>query len=191
MENTLIAYFSRFSAFTEEEKAAILRNMVTKKYPKGAHIRKEGQYSSDTFFVLEGLVRQYRLVAGEEISTNFFSESQWIISLSGFSPDNRVSDYLICLEDTTVVVGNEAAAQRIFREFPRFETIARAVMEQVFAEQQTFLSSFQTNTPGQRYARLLESNPGLFQRVPQYYIASYLGVKPESLSRIRKRYANK
>ena len=64
-------------------------------------------------------------------------------------------------------------------------------MEKIFAEQQEIAASYFTNTPKQRYLKLLETRPDLLQRIPQYQLASYLGVKPESLSRIRKRIAIK
>jgi CRP-like cAMP-binding protein len=191
MSNKLIQYFSKFATFSEEEKQVIEESMVVKSFQKDEFIRKEGQYNHDTFFVLEGLVRQYKLVNGEEITTNFFLEENWIISLDSFSAKSPSPDYLICLENTSLIIGNEKSAQEIFKKFPRFETISRAVMESVFAEQQTFLTTFLTDTPEQRYLKLLQNKPSLFQRVPQYYIASYLGIKPESLSRIRKRLTNK
>lgn len=64
-------------------------------------------------------------------------------------------------------------------------------MGQVFADQQEIMSSYTTDTAEQRYLKLLKSRPDLFQKIPQYQIASYVGVKPESLSRIRKRIAHK
>lgn len=60
-------------------------------------------------------------------------------------------------------------------------------MEKVFAEQHGIMASYTTDTPEQRYLKLLHSRPSLFQKIPQYQIASFIGVKPESLSRIRKR----
>ncbi|KOY86545.1 cyclic nucleotide-binding protein [bacterium 336/3] len=191
MPNKLIDYFSKFTTFSEEEKQVIEGSMLVKTFQKDNFIRKEGQFNDDTFFVLEGLVRQYKLVNGEEITTNFFLEDNWIISLNSFSTENPSQDYLMCLENTSVVIGNELSAQQIFKKFPRFETVSRAIMENVFAEQQTFLMAFLTDTPEQRYVKLLQNKPSLFQRVPQYYIASYLGIKPESLSRIRKRLSEK
>jgi len=191
MEIKLFEYFSRFATLSQEEKEAIAESMVARKCLKDEFLRKEGQYTSNTFFVLEGLVRQYKIVGNEEITTNFFSEGDWIISLNSFASQQPAEDYLACMEDSIVVVGNEDSAQKIFKRFPRFETISRAVMETVFAQQQKFLTSFLTDTPEQRYIKLLENTPDLFQRVPQYYIASYLGIKPESLSRIRKRLSNK
>lgn len=189
MENKLISYFSKFTKLSAEEIKALNDSMVIKKFYKGSFILKEGQSNTDTYFILEGLVRQYKLTKGDEITTNFFNEGQWIISLTSFSDNTTATDYLVCEENTSVIIGNEQKAQEIFKKFPRLETISRAVMETVFSEQQKILTSYLTDTPEQRYLRLLEARPDIFQRVPQYQIASYIGVKPESLSRIRKRLA--
>lgn len=95
------------------------------------------------------------------------------------------------MEDTSLVIGNEQKAQELFKKFPRFETFARVVMEKSFTEQQQLMTSYRTDTPEQRYLKLLKLRPDLFQRVSQYHLASYIGVKPESLSRIRKRITDK
>ncbi len=161
--------------------------METESFKKGDFLVKEGEKNINTYFIISGCVRQYKLVDGEEITTNFFTEDHWIIALGNFISENLSNYSLICMEDTTIVKGNEQKAQELFRHFPRFETISRAVMEHVFAEQQTFMTTYLTDSPEERYRKLLKSRPDLFQRVPQYHIASYLGVKPESLSRIRNR----
>ncbi|MFN0174601.1 MAG: Crp/Fnr family transcriptional regulator [Saprospiraceae bacterium] len=161
--------------------------MVIKAFKKGAYLLKEGQISVDTYFILEGCIREFIVTDGEEKTTNFFTEEQWVISLNNFGPQSPSTHNLICVEDTTVSVGNEQLAQILFKQFPRFETISRAIVEADFAEQKKLLTSYLTDSPAQRYLKLLESRPDLFQRVPQYQLASYIGVKPESLSRIRKR----
>jgi CRP-like cAMP-binding protein len=191
MENKLIKYFLKLAPLTKDETAAITESMAVRKFIKGDFIVKEGYPNRDTFFIFEGLVRQYRMIDGEEITTNFYSEEQWIISLTDFSGDAISKDSLICVEDTTLVVGNEQKAQELFRRFPHFETVSRAVMEKVFSEQQKRMNFYLTDTPEQRYIRLLETQPDIFQRVPQYQIAGYIGVRPESLSRIRKRIVSK
>jgi CRP-like cAMP-binding protein len=94
---------------------------------------------------------------------------------------------MACATDCYLVVGNREKEEDLYRRFPKLETISRKVMEKVFAEQQELMSTYTTDTPEQRYVKLLNSRPELFQKIPQYQIASYIGVKPESLSRIRKR----
>lgn len=187
MENKFVNYFSRISPLSKEESDAIAQTMQTKTFEKGVHLLKEGQKSSKTYFILKGCVREYILTDGEEKTTNFFTEEQWAISLNGFTPENSATHNWVCVEDTTVVIGDEEQAQAIFKRFPRFETISRTIMEAAFAEQRNALTSYYTDSPEQRYLKLLKSRPDLIQRIPQYHLASYIGVKPESLSRIRKR----
>lgn len=189
MENKFVAYFSKISPLSKEESAGIAESMQTKAYKKEDFLLKEGQTAANTYFILEGCVREYILTDGEEKTTNFFTEEQWAISLNGFTPQNPATHNWVCVEDTTVVVGDEQQAQAIFKRFPRFETISRTIMEAAFAEQREALASYYTDSPEQRYLKLQKSRPGLLQRIPQYQLASYIGVKPESLSRIRKRIA--
>lgn len=187
MKNKLIHYFSKITPLSADEIQLLTDTMLIKQVKKDSFLLKEGQLNKDTFFILDGLVREYKVIDGEEISTHFFSEEQWIISLTSFTEETPSTHNLICMEDTTVVIGNETKAQELFKKYPRFETVSRMVMESVFSEQQKTMSAYLTDSPEQRYLRLFETKPDLIQRVPQYQLASYIGVKPESLSRIRKR----
>lgn len=190
MTNKFIQYFSSISPLTNEEAEGIAESMQTKTFKKGDFLLQEGQKSTKTYFILEGCVREYLLKEGEEKTTNFFTEEQWAISLNSFTPQNAANHNWVCVEDTTAVVGDEQQAQALFKRFPRFETISRTIMEAAFAEQREALASYYTDSPEQRYLKLLKAKPGLIQRIPQYHLASYIGVKPESLSRIRKRIAS-
>jgi CRP-like cAMP-binding protein len=191
MENKFVRHFSRITPLSEEEAKAIEESMSTKTYHKGSILVKEGQVSVDTYFILKGCVREYITTDGEEKTTNFYTEEQWVISLNNFKPKGRADYNLVCVEDTTVVFSNEAEAQEMFKRFPRFETISRIVMEEYFTEQRKLLMAYVADSPEQRYLKLMESRSDLLQRVPQYQLASYIGVKPESLSRIRKRMTPK
>jgi CRP-like cAMP-binding protein len=189
--NKLIEYFSRIMPLSSEETRAIQASMVIKTFPKGEVLLHEGHISTEAYFVLEGCIRQYSVVDGEEKTSNFFTEGQWALSLQSFSQKIPARHSFVCAEETTVVVGTEQRENDLYKQFPRFETISRKVMETVLAEQQERMASYIADTPEQRYMKLIESRPDIFQRVPQYQIASYIGVQPESLSRIRKRIAEK
>lgn len=191
MYNKFINYFQKITALSDQEVEALKESMIIKTFKKGSFLLKEGQMKEDTYFVLEGGVRQYKIIEGNEITTNFYTEEQWIIFLESFKNPVVSSDYLVCFEDTTLVVGDEEAAQEIFKKFPRFETLSRKVVENAFLEQQQVMTTYITNTPEQRYLKLMQERPDLLQKVPQYHIASYIGVKPESLSRIRKKMTQK
>jgi len=164
--------------------------METKEFKKGEYLLKEGQISANTYFVLEGCIRESMLSDGEEKTTNFFSEEQRAISLNSLPPLSSARHNWVCIEETTVVVGNEKKAQELFKSFPRFKIISRTIMEAAFAEHKEALNSYYTESPEQRYLKLLKSRPQLVQKIPQYHIAGYIGLKPESLSRIRKRIAS-
>jgi CRP-like cAMP-binding protein len=189
-QNKFVNYFSKISRLSKEEAEGIAQSMQTATFAKGDFLVEAGRLSSHTYFVLKGCIREYIVNDGEEKTTHFFTEEQWAISLGNFSPVDRATHNWVCMEDTTVVVGDEQSAQALFKRFPRFETISRTIMQSAFAEQKNALASYYTDSPEQRYLKLLKSRPDLIQRVPQYYLASYIGVKPESLSRIRKRIAS-
>lgn len=166
--------------------------MTIKQFTKGTILLKEGQISTEAYFVLEGCVRQYYLVDGDEKTSNFFTEEQWVLSMTSFSQQIPSNHYLECCMDSSLVVGNREKEETLYKLFPKLETVSRKVMEKVFAEQQEIVASYTTDTPEQRYLKLLKTRPDLFQKIPQYQIASYIGIKPESLSRMRKRlFSNK
>ena len=191
MEEKLLQYFSRIMPVSQEETEAIVETLDIRPFKKGTILLKEGQISAAAYFVLEGCVRQYYLVDGEERTTNFFTEEQWVLSIKSFSQLVPSDHFMECSTDCLLVVGNREKEEGLYSRFPNLETISRKVIEKVIAEQQEIIASYAIETPEQRYLKLLKSRPGLAQQIPQYQIASYIGVKPESLSRIRKRIAQR
>jgi CRP-like cAMP-binding protein len=189
MIDILLNYISHIEPLTDEESKAIRDITVMKTYPKGTTLLKEGEISKECYFILSGLIREFHIREGEEITTNFYNEEQWVLSATSFISGTPANHYFTTLEETTVVVGGEEKENQLYESFPRFAEISKTIMEKGFAEQQNRLSLFLTSSPEQRYLSLMESHAHLLQRVPQYQLASYIGVKPESLSRIRKRLA--
>jgi len=191
MHNKLLRYFSGIMPISAEEAEAIAETMILQPHKKNTVLLKPGQVSTEVYFVLEGCVRQYCLIDGDEKTTHFFTDEQWVIAVNSFRQQTANTHYLECCVDSILVVGNRKKEEDLYRRFPKLETVSRKIMEKVFAEQQEVLTSYTTDNPEQRYRKLLQSRPGLFQQIPQYQLASYIGVKPESLSRIRKRIAQK
>ncbi|MGM9512355.1 Crp/Fnr family transcriptional regulator [Larkinella sp. GY13] len=191
MREKLVRYFSDLLPLSGDEATAIADSAVVRDYPKGTVLLREGQFSADTYFVLAGLVRQYSLVDGDEKTLGFFGADQWVISLNTTAEVKPAVQYWVCEEDSTLVVGNDESARELFQKHPRLETVARMVLERTFQDYQQAMIAHVLATPEQRYLRLLETRPDLIRRIPQYQLASYIGVAPESLSRIRKRLSNR
>lgn len=191
IDNPLTLYFSKVEKLTDEEKEAITEGMDVEVYPKGTILLREGEIANLTYFVMKGCVRQYYLVDGEEKTNYFYTENQWVLSLKSMMNQTPVNHFWVCEEDCELVAGDERREQVIFKKHPRFEGIARKVLEHIIAEHQEFMEEYAVDNAEQRYQRLLARRPDLLQRLPQYHIASYIGIKPESLSRIRKRIADK
>ena len=191
MENGIVKLISRFLTLNDEERKAFMEYIPIKSFKKGDILLREGQVSRDSYFIIEGCIRKYYIIDGEERTTEFYEEDESVASLQSYQNKTPANHYFECVEDCRLAVLNYEKEQELFKRVPKYEALCRMSMENDFGEQQEALAKFITSSPEERYKNLLETRPDLLQRVPQYHLASYLGVKPESLSRIRKRIAKK
>lgn len=189
MRNTLVEMMSNFIDLTNEEKEGILDAFPIKTYQKGTNLLKEGQIAKDAFLVIKGCVREYSMEDGEGKTTAFYTEFQSAVNFDSMANNRPSKYYFTCTEETTVAILNSEKENALYEKFPRFSEVCRVEMEKMLGASQENLSTYKKSTPKERYLNLLENRPDLVQRVPQYQLASYLGVKPETLSRIRKRIA--
>jgi len=187
MHEKLLKHFFNIQPLLDKEIEAIDETMTIQDLKKGTVLLKEGQTSAKAYFVLEGIIRQYYLIDGEEKTTDFFVDEQWVVSLNTINLNSPSKQYLECCTDCSVLMGDSEKGEDLYKKYPNLETLSRKLMTNVFLEQQNKLEAFTINTPIVRYQNLIAARPDLIQRIPQYQIASYIGVTPESLSRIRKR----
>ncbi len=190
MKNILFDFISKYISLTEEEKNAILSLDLFRSVKKGTILLKEGQNTLDNYFVLKGCIRVYYIIDGEEKTTAFYTELDALTPHCAIT--NTPSDYFIsCIEDSILLVSNADMAEEINSKFPKFEIMCRILSEELLAKQQINFDEFKISSPEQRYLNLLQKRPDLIQRVPQHQLASYLGIKPQSLSRLRARILEK
>lgn len=188
MKQILIDYMKKYTSLSETELKNIVENIPIAIYEKGRVIFNQGEVPTRCYFVLKGCVRQYTVdESGKEVTVNFFTEEQ---SVTLFNSDDTsgVSRYsLECLEETVLVIGDLKTESDYYGEYSELETMTRNIMVEDLTHMQENFTDFMSSSPEIRYLKLLEKRPGLAERVPQNQLASYLGITPESLSRIKKR----
>lgn len=186
LDANLFAFIERYMPLTAEEKSALSSLDAFRGYRKGDVVVAAGEVLDGDFLVLKGCVRLYRVVDEVEINTGFHTELEPVVVPR--KPGTRIATHSVaCLEDSIVGIGTTGMEQKLFAAFPRFETLCRIVSEEQLVKSQSALSDFIASTPEERYAALVRERPDLVQRVPQYHLASWLGIAPQSLSRIRRR----
>ncbi|RSK29155.1 Crp/Fnr family transcriptional regulator [Bacillus sp. HMF5848] len=188
MKDVLIQYMKRFSDLSEAELKKLTIDVPVVTFKKGTTLLHQGEVPDKCYFVLKGCVRQYAVDEdGNETTFNFFTEEQSVTTFNQHTTD-KVSPYsLSCLEDCTLVVGDLATEQESYDMHPVLAAMTRKMIEADIGAMRDDFSSFISSTPEERYHALMKKRPDLIDRVPQYQLASYLGIKPESLSRIKKR----
>ena len=186
MENDIISYLSKYIAITEEMKEAITQSEFIRRFRKGTLLLEEGMLSNECFFIIKGCARCFYIKDGEERTTEFYTEEE-AITPSAYGQKIPSEYYIECIEDTIAGVGTPELETEMYRKFPQIESLNRALGEAIMAKYQDTFAEFKMASPEERYLNLLKTRPDLLQRAPQHQIASYLGIKPESLSRIRKR----
>jgi len=191
IEDLMVSCLVEVNFLKDKEIQNILSLFHVQTFKKGTLLLNEGEIPRATYHNFGGCIRQFHLKNGEEKTTAFYTENQSVDAITGFSSNTPAPYYLECTEDTTVAILHRKGRSELFKCFPQFESLYRVDIEQKFHNYQQRFTHFMTSTPEERYLNLLDTRPDLLYRVPQYQLASYLGIKPESLSRIRKRIASK
>ncbi len=186
MINNLIEFLSSYGKLSDRSVEILLNHNIIKHYKKNDVLLAEGQYATECYFVLKGCLRSYYLTDDEEKTTAFFIENEAITPVSYAT--NKPSKYFIsCLEDAIVTIGNKTTTKSILSKYPEINQLFININEEQLASSRESLDSYINLSPENRFKKLVDERPDLIQRVPQYHLASYLGIKPQSLSRIKKR----
>lgn len=188
MLTRFIKYLQQHVPLNEQDIDFLYKVLSVKSFKKGTILLSEGQISTAFYFNLTGFVRLFYLKNGEERTAFFYPQNTFISAYESFVHQTPSRLNLQATEQTTLVEISVTAATQLLQYSPKFEALARIAMEDELITHQKIIATLLTLTPEERYYNLLDENPLIFQKVPQHYIASYIGVKPESLSRIKKRH---
>lgn len=186
MADKLIAEIKTIADFSDDDIALFMQAMEESFIPKGEHFLKDGQVSRHIGYLKSGLMMYYKIIDGTETPADFAMEHGWVVYLKSFTT-NTISDMSIkALEDTHLLVLSNVKMSELFAAQPKFMAIRSYYTELSFIRNTNHASNLATLNAKQRYYKFMEDYPQLINRVPQYYIAAYLGIQPQSLSRLRK-----
>lgn len=185
-------YYQNIIPNLTQEKWHILENYFSLKYyKKGDLIIKAGQVCNEVWYINKGFVRVFIIKDDKDISTGFFIKDQYISAYESFLTQKPSTDNIQAMEDCELIALNYNQIQELYKTEPIFEKFGRIIAENLFISISQRTNYFQVLTPEQRYEYLLDKNSQLIQLIPQYMLASYLGITAEHLSRIRKKISKK
>ncbi len=186
MHTALLHQFARHVHLTEDEQQFCISYFTYRKFRKRQYLLQEGQVNPYTNFIVKGLVRMYEIdERGQEHIIKFHMENWW--AGDGYSFYNNIpSIYNIdCLEDTEVLQISHPKLEMLYERVPKLERYFRILFQNAFFVSVQRTSSSLAKTAMERYEEFLLKYPQIEQRIPNHQIASFLGITPQSLSRIR------
>lgn len=179
-------FLRHFVNFSDEELEEVWGFFYEQKIRKGDYLCIPGKVATEIGFLLKGVFRVYFLVNNKESTRVLNSENIFVTSIQSFTTQKPSSEYVEALENLELLMLSYQDLQKMYEISPKWERLVRLLIEYYYTEQQKRIYSLIALSAQQRYEYFVKEYPDLVQRVPQYIIANYLGISPETLSRIRK-----
>jgi CRP-like cAMP-binding protein len=166
--------------------------LFEKTFEKKQLLAEAGKVCKYNYFVLNGACYSFLgIESGEKHVVQFALDGYWISDLYSFFSGDKAIYHIEAIEDTRVLMLNKSSFETACEQLPVFEKYFRILVQNAYVSLQYRLVKSVSASAEQRYAELIQRHPDFIQRIPQYLIASYLGIQPPSLSRIRKEWLNK
>src|SRR5699024_7208147 len=176
----------------DKDIAAVLEHCQVKEVKKDQFLLRQNERCKNTFFVENGLLRQYAVDSKGKEHTISFAPENWLVSDRESLYFDKPSAYSIqALEDSKVVIMDEEFMELLSEKIPSFVEFNNKLLHHHIRHLQERIKQLLSATAEERYVDFIEMYPDILQRVSQTMIASYLGITPESLSRVRKELAKK
>ena len=181
----LLTYLQAIQPLSPELTDALQSGIKREALPKQHLLLQPGRVARQIHFIEQGLVHGFSLNQGRKVSSWFMREGDFIISVVSFITQTPSSEYMELLEPSTVHSLSYDYLQQLYHQFPEFNRVGRVLTEKYYVLSELRAHSLRTANAAERYAQLLRDFPDIFQRVQVKQIASYLGIAPETLSRLR------
>lgn len=191
MIEPLLEYFHNIFPLSPALRDRLTSIVKIKVCPKKKLVLREGQTAKEIYYVVSGLARAYRHVEGTEVTTKFIAQGQFLASWESYYKQVPSEEVIEALEDVVLISFPRNELQAVYYDFVEFNFVSRSFFEHHFflAEQRTAM--LRHLRAEQKYRYFLEHYPNLVNRIPLQYIASYMGVTKETLSRVRARMQKK
>ena len=182
----LCAHFVRYLALDEAERTTLKESSRVRRLRRRGFLLQEGEVCRSYAYVVEGCLRMYEMdEKGVEHNLQFAQENEWIVDIGSFHAEKPSSLFIEAMEPSTVVCIEHTDLLKLYTDHPKFDRNFRVIIEDQFVELQQRMLRRNASSAEQRYAHFVEQHSSLAARVPSVHIASYLGVTPEFLSRLR------
>ena len=181
-----ISFINKYVILTKDEETILLSKVSYRKYLKGQYVVQQGDVCKYSGFVISGCTRTFYVDdEGQEHIVMFSIEDWWASEIGSFVTQTPSDYHVQCIENTELIQLSYNNQEELFKKIPKLERFFRLILEQAFvASQKRIISSFSL-TAKEQYLNFKTQYPKLEQRIPQYMVASYLGISREFLSRIK------
>jgi CRP-like cAMP-binding protein len=176
--------------FTDEELFLFMQRLKPVSLKKHAFFLKEGQVCKGMALVYKGGLRYFSRSEKGDFTIGFAFEGEWIGDYESFLLQVPSPDFIEALDDCELFTLSYADMQALYQHSQRFERFGRLIAEKLFIDTAKSKRNLMLQTAEERYLELLTNQPRIFERLPQHLIASYLGIQPQSLSRIRAKISS-
>lgn len=184
--NELKSYLEKLIPFTDREMETFIALFSEVQFKKKEYFATEGEFSTKLAFISSGVMRAFfRNKSGSEYNKTFFTPSNFVAAYSSITTKQKNLINIQCLTDCTLFVADFRQITSLYSQYPKFESFARMMAEYKFALKEKREIELATLEAAERYSIFKSEHPDLENQINQYHIASYLGISPTQLSRIR------
>lgn len=186
MFDEIVTHIKKHVSLTEEEVGLLQSLVRVKELKKKEYLLETGQVCNDNYFVANGCLRMYLMTdKGTEQVIQFAIENWWLTDYFSFKSGQPSNFYIQAIEKTTVIAISRKAQDELFEKIPQLERYFRVVLEKAYSSQLNRIHYIFNLGGEEQYRMMIDRYPDFVQRVPQYMLASFLGITPEFLSKIR------
>jgi CRP-like cAMP-binding protein len=187
MYENLIKYCKSFVEIDESSEADLQSNFVPKKLNKKEFLLKEGKICNMVAYVYKGTMRIFHTIDGNELTCDIILENSFVTDFKSLNNGEASAINIQAIDDCDLLIIDKFDLIKLYDTNKHIERLGRIMAEKIAIRTIEIAASLSFDKPEMRFKKLLSTQPELFQKVPQKYLANILGISPESLSRIKAR----